>query len=158
MSDSQAEKAKRFKALHEAPGSFIIPNPCDGATARILERLGYQALATSSGACAATFGRRDGQISRDEAMVHSQLIVESTSLPVSADLETGFGDDPKTVNESIWLAADVGLVCASIEDATRYAENSLCAFDLAVEREVVAVDAARRLPLAVMLVSPVTVS
>lgn len=153
MSDSQAEKAKRFKALHEAAGSFVIPNPWDGATARILEGLGYQALATSSGACAATLGRRDGQITRDEAMVHSQLIVESTSLPVSADLEKGFGDDAKAVNETIRMAADVGLVGASIEDATRDPANPLYAFDVAVERVAAAVEAARSLPFPFMLVA-----
>ncbi|MGE0599491.1 MAG: isocitrate lyase/phosphoenolpyruvate mutase family protein [Dehalococcoidia bacterium] len=153
MSDSQADKAKRFKELHEGPGSFVIPNPWDGATARILEALGYPALATSSGACAATFGRRDGNVTRDEAMAHSRLIVESTGLPVSADFEKGFGDDPATVHETIRMAADTGLVGASIEDSTRNPDAPLYDFDQAVARVAAAVEAARALPYPFMLVA-----
>lgn len=153
MSNSQADKARRFKELHEGADTFVIPNPWDGATARILEALGYPALATSSGACAATFGRRDGGITRDEAMAHSELIVQSTSLPVSADLEKGFGDDPATVHETIRMAADVGLVGASIEDSTRNPEAPLYDFDLAVARVAAAVEAARALPFPFMLVA-----
>ena len=97
MPTSQHDKAVRFRTLHEAPGSFVIPNPWDGASARILAGLGFQALATSSGAQAGTLGRRDGKVSRDEALSHSRAIVLATDLPVAADLEKGFGDKPSDV-------------------------------------------------------------
>jgi len=94
MSLSQSEKATHFRALHEGPGIFIIPNPWDAVSARLLAGLGFQALATSSAASAATLGRKDGAISREQALAHSRMIVDATDLPVSADLERGFGEVP----------------------------------------------------------------
>jgi 2-methylisocitrate lyase-like PEP mutase family enzyme len=123
----------------------VIPNPWDGASARILAGLGYRALATSSGACAATLGRRDGKITREEALDHSRLIVESVDLPVSADLEHGFGDDLKAVAETYRMAAETGLVGASIEDNGSDRAVPVFAFDLAVERVAAAVEAVRKL-------------
>ena len=115
---TQVEKATRFKALHAAPGAFLIANAWDGGSARILAGLGYQALATSSGAQAGTLGRRDGRVTRDEALAHCHAIVLATDLPVSADLEKGFGDTPDDAALTIRLAGEAGLVGASIEDAS----------------------------------------
>src|SRR6187402_203325 len=109
MNVTQQAKADRFRALHDGSGAFVIPNPWDAGSARILAGLGFQALATSSGAAAGVLGRRDGQLTRDEAIAHSRLIVEATGLPVSADLENGFGDAPEAVAETIRLAAEAGL-------------------------------------------------
>ena len=143
---SQEEKAERFRALHQGPRAFVIPNPWDGASARILAGLGYQALATSSGACAGTFGRRDGRVTRDEALAHARLICEATDLPVSADLEKGFGDAPADAAETIRRAGEVGLVGGSIEDATGRKEDPLYPMARAVERVAAAVQAARAPP------------
>jgi len=118
MSASQIEKADRFRALHQGPRAFVIANPWDAGSARILAGLGYQALATSSGAAAGVLGRRDGKITRDEALVQVRAIVAATDLPVSADLEKGFGDSPAAAAETIRLAAETGLVGGSIEDAS----------------------------------------
>src|SRR5690348_17424031 len=116
---TQQENATRFRSLHQAPGVFVIANAWDGGSARILTGLGFRALATSSSACAATLGRTDGKVTRDEALAHAQAIVSSTDCPVSADLEKGFGDSPRAVAETIRLAAETtGLVGCSIEDAT----------------------------------------
>jgi len=142
---TQLEKANRFRDLHTAAGSFVIPNPWDGASAKILEALGFRALATSSGAQAGTLGRRDGQVSRDEALAHCKVIVECSNLPVAADLEKCFADDPKGVAETIRMAADIGLVGGSVEDATGDSANPLFAFDAAVERVAAAVEAAKSL-------------
>ena len=103
---SQHEKALRFRTLHQAPGVFVIANAWDGGSACILTGLGFRALATSSGACAATLGRVDGKVTRDEALAHARTIVAATECPVSADLEKGFGDSPEFVAETIRLAAD----------------------------------------------------
>lgn len=143
---TQTEKAKRFVELHKGPRAFVIPNPWDGGSARILAGLGFQALATSSGACAGTFGRRDGRVTRDEALEHARLICSVTDLPVTADLEKGFGDAPKDAAETIRLAAGVGLVGGSIEDATGEKDRPLFDFSAAVERVGAAVEAARRHP------------
>ena len=140
---TQAEKARIFQELHSAPGSFVIPNPWDGASARILSALGFKALATSSGACAGTLGKRDGRITRDEALTHAALIVESTDLPVSADLERCFAHDPREAAETIRLAAGVGLVGGSIEDSTGNPSKPLYGFDEAVERVAAAAGVAR---------------
>jgi 2-methylisocitrate lyase-like PEP mutase family enzyme len=146
MPTSQQDKALRFRALHEAPGSFVIPNPWDGASARILAGLGFQALATSSGAQAGTLGRRDGKVSRDEALAHARVIVLATDLPVAADLEKGFGDKPSDTAETIRRAAEVGLIGGSIEDATGDKDKPLYDLATAAERVAAAVKAARALP------------
>jgi 2-methylisocitrate lyase-like PEP mutase family enzyme len=145
MSIGQSEKAARFRALHEAPGAFVIPNPWDAGSARILAALGFQALATSSGASAGTLGRRDGTVTREEALAHSRAIVEATDLPVAADLEKGFGDAPVAAAETIRLAASVGLVGGSIEDATGDKQKPLFDIATATERVAAAVAAARAL-------------
>jgi 2-methylisocitrate lyase-like PEP mutase family enzyme len=143
---TQFEKANRFKALHEGPGAFVIANAWDAGSARILAGLGFLALATSSGASAGVLGRRDGHVTRDEALAHARAIVMATDLPVSADLEKGFGDGPDVVAETIRLAATTGLVGGSIEDATGDMNKPLYDFDDAVERVAVAAEAARALP------------
>jgi 2-methylisocitrate lyase-like PEP mutase family enzyme len=142
---SQRDKAVRFRELHQAPSVFVIPNPWDGASARILAGLGFPALATSSGASAGTLGRRDGRVGREEALAHARAIVAATDLPVSADLEKGFGDAPAAAAETIRLAAAAGLVGGSIEDATGDKDRPLYAIDHATERVAAAVEAARAL-------------
>jgi 2-methylisocitrate lyase-like PEP mutase family enzyme len=146
MSMTQHDKARRFRALHEAPGSFVIPNPWDAGSARVLANLGFQALATSSGASAGILGRRDGKVKREEALGQARGIVEATDLPVSADLEKCFGDAPAVAAETIRLAAGVGLVGGSIEDATGDKDRPLFDIGLATERVAAAVEAARALP------------
>jgi 2-methylisocitrate lyase-like PEP mutase family enzyme len=146
MPPSQSEKVSRFRRLHEGPRAFVIPNPWDAGSARILAGLGFQALATSSGACAGTLGRRDGRVTRDEALAHARAIVTATDLPVSADLEKGFGDSPAGAAETIRLAAEVGLAGGSIEDATGKPDKPLFDFQHPVERVAAAAEAARRLP------------
>ena len=116
MSIPQNEKAARFRALHSGPGAFVIPNPWDIGSASILAGLGFQALATSSAASACSVGRKDGGLTREEALAQARAIVEATDLPVSADLERGFGDAPEVVAETIRLAAETGLVGCTIED------------------------------------------
>ena len=142
---SQTEKAARFRALHQAPGAFVIPNPWDAGSARLLAALGFPALATSSGACAGVHGRRDGAVTRDEALAHARAIVTATDLPVSADLEKGFGDAPEAAAETIRLAAGVGLVGGSVEDATGDRARPLYDLGHATERVAAAVQAARAL-------------
>jgi len=142
MPKSQSEKAVGFRALHEAPGAFVIPNPWDGGSARVLAALGFQALATSSGAEAGTLGRKDGKVTRDEALAHCRIIVNATDLPVAADLEKCFGDAPAVAAETIRLAASVGLVGGSIEDATGDRQKPLFDMGQAVERVAAAVEAA----------------
>src|SRR6478672_5939816 len=115
MTSSQADKAARLRALHDGPGVFVIANAFDAGSAQLLARLGFPALATSSGAAAGVLGRKDGELSRDEALAHSRAIAAATDLPVSADLENGFGDAPEVAAETIRLAAEVGLVGGSIE-------------------------------------------
>jgi 2-methylisocitrate lyase-like PEP mutase family enzyme len=148
---TQQEKAVRFQALHRGPGAFVIPNPWDGGSARLLAGLGFQALATSSGAAAGVLGRRDGRISRDEALAQARRIVAATDLPVSADLEKGFGDSPEDVAETVKLAAQAGLVGCSIEDATGRKEDPLYDFSHAVKRIEAAVKAARSVGFAFTL-------
>src|ERR671918_40388 len=126
----QSAKAERFRELHK--GSFLIANAWDAGSARILAGLGFPALATSSGACAGTLGRRDGRVSRDEALAHARSIAGAVEIPVSADFENGFGDAPSFVAETVRLAAGTGLVGCSIEDATGEKERPLYAFDEAV--------------------------
>src|SRR5262245_28430101 len=145
MTTSQLDKANRFKALHEG-ATFVIPNPWDAGSARLVAGLGFLALATSSSASAGTLGRRDGQVTREEALTQARAIVMATDLPVSADLEKGFGDAPEVVAETIRLAAAAGLVGGSIEDSTGDKDKPLYDFSYAVERVAAAVEAARTLP------------
>jgi 2-methylisocitrate lyase-like PEP mutase family enzyme len=150
----QAHKAERFRALHAQPGAFVIPNPWDAGTARMLAGLGFQALTTTSGGLAFTLGRRDGEsaVTREETLANARAIVEATDLPVAADLENGFGEGPEIVAETIRLAAEVGLVGGSIEDATGNADRPIYDFQQAVERVAAAVEAARALPFHFTLV------
>ena len=143
MTTTQSDKAARFRALHQAPGCFVIPNPWDAGSARMLAALGFQALATSSGAAAGTLGKRDGMVTRDEALAHARAIVEATDLPVSADLEKCFGDAPEVVAETIRLAAGVGLCGGSVEDATGDKSKPFYDFNHAVDRVMAAAQAAR---------------
>jgi 2-methylisocitrate lyase-like PEP mutase family enzyme len=145
MNLTQNEKAARFRSLHDGPRTFIIPNPWDVASARILEGLGFEALATSSAASACVIGRKDGELTRDEAIAHARAIVNATDLPVSADLERGFGDAPEIVAETVRLAAGAGLVGCTIEDTTGKPDRPLYDFSLAVERIAAAAQAARAL-------------
>jgi 2-methylisocitrate lyase-like PEP mutase family enzyme len=147
MSVTQNEKAARFRVLHDGPGPFIIPNPWDAGSARILAGLGFQALATSSAASAAALGKKDGGLTRDEALAHSRTIVDASDLPVSADLENGFGDAPEAVAETVRLAAEAGLVGCTIEDTTGNPDSPLYDAGLAVERIAAAAQAARALQL-----------
>jgi len=151
MTTTQNDKATRFKALHQGPGAFVIPNPWDAGSARLLAGLGFQALATSSGASAYVLGRRDGQVTREEALAHARAIVMATDLPVSADLEKGFGDAPAAVAETIRLAAEIGLVGGSIEDATGERDKPLYDIGHATERVAAAAQAARALPFSFTL-------
>jgi 2-methylisocitrate lyase-like PEP mutase family enzyme len=145
MQASQSDKARAFRALHERPGAFVIPNPWDVGSARILAGLGFEALATTSAGLAFALGRRDGEgaVSRNEALAHAGTIVDATPLPVSADLENGFGDAPETAAETIRLAAETGLVGASIEDATGDPRQPIYDASLAAERIAAAAEAAR---------------
>lgn len=151
MPDAPNVKADRFRALHAAPGAFVIANAWDAGSARLLAGLGFAALATSSGAAAGTLGRRDGQISRAEAIAHAGAIAAATGLPVSADLENGFGAAPGDAATTILQAAEAGLVGGSIEDATGDAERPLYDLAHAVERVEAAAAAARTLPFAFTL-------
>jgi 2-methylisocitrate lyase-like PEP mutase family enzyme len=146
MSNSIFDKATRFRALHAGPRVFVIPNPWDGGSARLLESLGFQALATSSAAAAMTLGRRDYHISREEALAMARVIVEATDLPVSADLENGFGDAPEFAAETIRLAGEIGLAGGSIEDSKRGGASPIYDLAHAVERVAAAAKAARALP------------
>src|SRR5881409_1447120 len=143
---SQSDKAATLRALHRGPRAFVIANAWDSGSARALAALGFPALATSSGAQAGVLGRRDGAVTRDEALAHCGAIVAATDLPVSADLEKGFGDSPEAAAETIRLAAGVGLVGGSIEDATGDSARPLYDAVTAEARIVAAVVAARSLP------------
>jgi 2-methylisocitrate lyase-like PEP mutase family enzyme len=141
----QATRALRFRELH-ASGTFIIANAWDGGSARILQGLGFPALATSSGAAAGVLGRLDHGISLEESLANARLICNSTDLPVSADLEKGFGDAPADTARAITRAAEVGLVGGSIEDATGRRDQPIFDAVLAAERIAAAAEAARALP------------
>jgi 2-methylisocitrate lyase-like PEP mutase family enzyme len=143
---TQAEKAQAFRALHERDGAFIIPNPWNIGTARILTHLGFEALATTSMGFAFSIGHRDNTITRDHAIAHCREIASSTDVPVSADLENGFGDAPEAAAETIRLAAAAGVVGGSIEDATGSPESPIYELAHAAERVRAAVAAARALP------------
>lgn len=145
MAITQNDKAEQFHALHQGPHAFVIPNPWDAGSARLLAASVFQALATSSGAFAGVLGRADHEISRAETLALSRAVVDATDLPVSADLEHGFGDAPETVAETIRLAAQTGLVGGSIEDSTRKPEQPQYPLPQAVARIEAAVAAARAL-------------
>ena len=149
MSSIQEEKVARFRALHAAPGAFVIPNPWDAGSARLLAGMGFEALATTSWASAATLGRRDYGVTRDEALAMARQIVEATDLPVSGDMENGFGDSPEDVAETVRRSAEIGLAGCSIEDAA----GDRPPYDrvLATERVIAAVEAARGLPFPFVL-------
>ncbi|MBK5187722.1 MAG: isocitrate lyase/phosphoenolpyruvate mutase family protein [Gemmatimonadaceae bacterium] len=148
MRATQADKAKTFQALHARPGAFVIPNPWDAGTARILTRLGFEALTTTSAGLAFVLGRRDGDgsVTRDDALANAKAIIDATHLPVAADLENGYGDAPEAAAETIRLAASVGLVGASIEDATGDETNPIYDIAHAAERVAAAAEAAHALP------------
>jgi 2-methylisocitrate lyase-like PEP mutase family enzyme len=148
MSTTQSEKHALFKSMHERPGVFVIPNPWNAGTARILTALGFEALATTSAGFAFSLGRRDSAaaLTRDEVLANAREIVDATHLPVSADLEDGYGSAPEACAETVRLATAAGLVGGSIEDATGDAENPIFEFDHAVERVAAACEAARTLP------------
>jgi 2-methylisocitrate lyase-like PEP mutase family enzyme len=152
---TQADKGRLFQELHARPGAFIIPNPWDAGTARILEALGFEALTTTSAGLAFALGRRDGEgaISRDETLANAKLIADATNLPVAADLENGFGDSPQAAAETIRLAGEfAGLVGGSIEDATGNTQRPIYDFHHAVERVAAAAEAAHALPFPFVLV------
>jgi 2-methylisocitrate lyase-like PEP mutase family enzyme len=151
MSMIQTEKALRFHELHQRKGAFLIPNPWDAGSAQILAGLGFEAFATSSGASAASFGRRDGRLARDEALASARAIVTATDLPVSADLENGFGDSPDVAAETVRMAAKAGLVGCSIEDWTGDKNRPLYEIQLAAERIAASVQAAKALPFSFTL-------
>jgi 2-methylisocitrate lyase-like PEP mutase family enzyme len=143
---TQSERGDAFRALHEGPSAFVIPNPWDIGTARILAGLGFKALATTSAGFAYSIGQRDTAPGRERILQHAAELTSATSLPVSADLEDGFGSDPDTVSETIRLAAAAGLVGGSIEDSTRQGESPVYELSLAVERVRAAVEARASLP------------
>jgi 2-methylisocitrate lyase-like PEP mutase family enzyme len=146
MALNQQRKGAIFRALHGQPGAFVIPNPWDAGTARILASMGFQALATTSAGMAFYLGLRDGGVSKERALAHCREIVLATDLPVSADLEKGFGDTPESVAETVRAAAAIGLAGCSIEDYTNRKDDPIFAFELAVERIAAAVEASRHLP------------
>jgi 2-methylisocitrate lyase-like PEP mutase family enzyme len=143
---SQAEKARAFRALHARDRAFIIPNPWDPGTARLLASLGFEALATTSAGYAFSQGVRDGGVDRDAMLAHVAAIVAATDLPVSADLENGFGDDAESAAETIRAAASTGLAGGSIEDVSHGADGRIYELAHAVDRVRAAVEAARSLP------------
>jgi 2-methylisocitrate lyase-like PEP mutase family enzyme len=143
---TQADKAERFLALHRAGEPLLMPNPWDLGSARLLASLGFEALATTSSGFAATLGRNDGSVSREEALVHAAVIVAATDLPVSADLENAFADEPADVAETIGLAIQVGLAGASVEDFTRRDDDPIYEPRLAAERIAAAAETAHASP------------
>ncbi len=143
---SQFAKGRAFRDLHERNGAFIIPNPWDAGTARLLAHLGFEALATTSMGYAFSLGRRDNTLDRRETVAYASAIGASTDLPVSADLENGFGDAPEVVAETIRLAAAAGVVGGSIEDATGRADHPIYEMEHSIDRVRAAVAAARELP------------
>jgi 2-methylisocitrate lyase-like PEP mutase family enzyme len=139
---SQADKAARFLSLHGGPDALLMPNPWDRGSARLLDWLGFEALATTSSGFASTLGRLDGSVSRQEALAHAASIVGTTDRPVSADLENCFADDPAGVATTVRLAIDTGLAGCSVEDYSRRPEPHIYDAGLATERVAAAVEAA----------------
>jgi 2-methylisocitrate lyase-like PEP mutase family enzyme len=145
MAETTNNDESSFRALHQREGAFVIPNPWDVGSARILASMGFEALATTSAGMAFALGRQEGTVSREETLEHCRTIVGATGLPVSADLEKGFGDSPDSVAETILAAAQTGLAGGSIEDHSGDPGNPIFEFDLAVERIAAAVEASRSL-------------
>ena len=143
---TQPEKCAAFAALHARKGAFVIPNPWDAGSARLLEHLGFQALATTSAGYAFSCGNRDNTTGREATLAHASVIVAATDLPVSADLENCFGDAPEIVAETIRLAAQTGLAGGSVEDSTGRAESPQYELTHAADRVRAAVQAAHSLP------------
>jgi 2-methylisocitrate lyase-like PEP mutase family enzyme len=143
---TQAEKGLTFRALHAQDAAFIVPNPWDVGTARLLAHLGFEALATTSAGYAFSVGRRDNTIDREEMMAHVSAIAAATDLPVSADLENGYGDTPEIVAQTIRLAADAGLVGGSIEDVSGRADGAVYEVGHAASRIRAAAEVVRTLP------------
>ena len=148
---TQADKAQRFLAMHRAGEPLLMPNPWDLGSARLLASLGFEALATTSSGFAATLGRNDGSVSREEALVHAAVIVAATDLPVSADLENAFAEDPAGVAETITLALQVGLAGASVEDFTGRRDDPIYESRLAAERIAAAAETAHAGPVRLVL-------
>ena len=148
---SQTEKASAFRALHERAGAFVIPNPWDAGTARLLEALGFEALATTSLGLANMLGRADSKVSRGEVVANCRAIVEASDLPVNIDLENCFAHEPEAAADAIRLAAEAGAVGGSIEDFTGDPEAPIYDFELAVERVRIAAKVAHALPAPFML-------
>src|SRR5262245_37294476 len=156
MTTSQLQKGERFKALHARAGAFVVPNPWDAGTARILEGLGFEALTTTSAGLSFMLGKRDGEgtVTREETLANAKLVADAVDLPVAADLENGFGDAPEAAARTIRLAGEqAGLVGGSIEDTTGDAERPIYDFQHAVERVAASAEAARALPFPFMLVA-----
>ncbi len=153
MDNLQLAKANAFKELHQRSGIFVIPNPWDAGAAKILSSLGFEALATTSAGLAYSLGKPDGegQVTREETLYNSQSIVSATHLPVAADLENGFGDEPETCAATIVMAAKAGLAGGSIEDATGRPADPIYPFELSVARVKASVAAARSLPFPFIL-------
>jgi len=142
---SQQQRAETFKALHAGPEMFVIPNPWDGASAKLLASMGFKALTTTSAGLAFVLGKPDGGVTRQQSLWNAKLIVDSVDVPVAADLENGFGHRPEDAAETIRQAADVGLVGGSIEDATGNPADPIYEFNHAVERVAAAAEAAHAL-------------
>jgi 2-methylisocitrate lyase-like PEP mutase family enzyme len=147
----QVETAERFLALHHRDRPLLIPNPWDAGSAILLASLGFEALATTSSGFAATLGRLDGSVTRDEALAHAATIVAATELPVSADLENAFADDPGGVAETVGLAIEAGLAGCSVEDFTGDEEDPIYELDIAAQRVAAAVEVAHRGPVHLVL-------
>ena len=141
----QQQRAETFKALHAGPEMFVIPNPWDGASAKLLASMGFKALTTTSAGLAFVLGKPDGGVTRQQSLWNAKLIVDSVDVPVAADLENGFGHRPEDAAETIRQAADVGLVGGSIEDATGNPADPIYEFNHAVERVAAAAEAAHAL-------------
>jgi 2-methylisocitrate lyase-like PEP mutase family enzyme len=148
---TQADKARTFHALHRPGEPLLLPNPWDIGSAKMLASLGFQALATTSSGFAATLGREDGSVTRDEALIHAAVIVAATDLPVSADLENAYADSPDGVAEMIGLAAEVGLAGASVEDFTGREDDPIYDLRFAAERVAAAAEAAHAGPVGLVL-------
>ncbi len=148
---TQADKASRFLSLHRAGEPLLLPNPWDLGSAKLLASLGFEALATTSSGFAATLGRNDGSVSREEALVHAAIIVAATDLPVSADLENAFADEPAGVAETVGLAKEVGLAGGSVEDFSRRDDDGIYDLRFAAERVAAAAEAAHAGPVRFVL-------